>query len=78
MKTVRIRLESLHLEEMDKIIKEKGISRDQYINQALSFYNQYHKRKKLSKSFEMATKLVSESSMTSNSELDQLIDEGLD
>lgn len=78
MKTVRIRLEPLHLEEMDKIVKEKGISRDQYISEALSFFNYYHKREMLAKAFVKASQLVRDSSMEVNAEFDLLINEGVD
>lgn len=78
MKTVRIRLELLHLEEMDKIVKEKGISKDQYISEALSFFNHYHKQEKLAKAFVKASQLVRDSSMEVNAEFDLLINEGVD
>ena len=77
MKYVRIKLIPLHLEEMDKIVKEKGISRDQYISEALDFYSRYQKREKLVNAFAKASQLVRESSMEVNAEFDCLIDEGV-
>jgi hypothetical protein len=61
--------------ETEEILKEKGIPRNRYINEALDFYNRYHKRKKISNAFAKASALVRESSMEINAEFDQLIDE---
>lgn len=47
MKTLSLKLNESVFEETEGILKEKGISRNRYINEALDFYNRYHKRKKL-------------------------------
>ncbi|MCZ8134123.1 MAG: hypothetical protein O9252_01320 [Algoriphagus sp.] len=75
MKTLSLKLNESVFEEMDGILKEKGISRNRYINEALEFYNRYHKRKKLDKAFAKASAMVRDSSMEVNAEFDQLIDE---
>jgi len=76
MKSLSLKLDDSVFEETEKILKEKGIDRNRYINEALDFYNRYYHRKKLAKAFEKATNMVRESSMEINAEFDQMIDEG--
>ena len=76
MKRWTIKLEESVFEETEHILKEKGIPRNRYINEALDFYNRYHKRKKLAKAFAKASQPVRDSSMEVNEEFDLLIDEG--
>lgn len=76
MKTLSLKLNESVFEETEGILKEKGISRNRYINESLDFYNRYHKRKKLAKAFAKASQLVRDSSMEVNAEFDQLINEG--
>ena len=78
MKRWTIKLEESVFEETEHILKEKGIPRNRYINEALDFYNRYHKRKKLAKAFAKASQLVRHSSMEVNEEFDFLINEGFD
>lgn len=75
MKTLSLKLNDAVFEETEDILKEKGISRNRYINEAVEFYNNYHKRKKLAKAFAKASKMVRDSSMEVNAEFDRLIDE---
>ncbi|GAB3222351.1 hypothetical protein J0A67_11630 [Algoriphagus aestuariicola] len=76
MKTLSLKLDDAVFEETEDILKEKGIARNRYINEALDFYNRFHKRKKLAKAFAKASILVRDSSMEINEEFDKLIDEG--
>jgi hypothetical protein len=76
MKTLSLKLNQSVFEETEDILKEKGIPRNRYINEALDFYNRYHKRKKLAQAFAKASKLVRDSSLEVNAEFDRLIDEG--
>ncbi|SHO64266.1 hypothetical protein [Algoriphagus zhangzhouensis] len=76
MKTLSLKLDNSVFEETEEILKEKGIARNRYINEALDFYNRYYQRKKLAKAFEKASQMVRESSMEINAEFDQMIDEG--
>lgn len=76
MKTLSLKLNDAVFEETEDILKEKGIPRNRYINEAVEFYNRYHKRKKLAKAFAKASKMVRASSMEVNAEFDRLIDEG--
>lgn len=75
MKLLSLKLDEPIFIETEEILKEKGIPRNRYINEALEFYNRYHKRKKIAKAFAKASGLVRESSMEINAEFDQLIDE---
>ncbi|MFN3761257.1 MAG: hypothetical protein ACK4SF_18740 [Algoriphagus aquaeductus] len=75
MKTLSLKLNESVFEETEDILKEKGISRNRYINEALDFYNRYHKRKKLAMAFAKASAMVRDFSMEVNAEFDQLIDE---
>lgn len=75
MKLLSLKLDEPIFMETEEILKEKGIPRNRYINEALDFYNRYHKRKKIAKAFAKASDLVRESSMEINAEFDQLIDE---
>ena len=75
MKLLSLKLDEPIFMETEEILKEKGITRNRYINEALDFYNRYHKRKKIAKAFAKASSLVRESSMEINAEFDQLIDE---
>lgn len=75
MKLLSLKLDEPIYKETEEILKEKGIPRNRYINEALDFYNRYQKRKKIAKAFAKASVLVRESSMEINAEFDQLIDE---
>jgi hypothetical protein len=75
MKTLSLKLNEAVFEETEDILREKGIPRNRYINEALDFYNRYYKRKKLAKAFAKASGLVRETSMEVNAEFDRLIDE---
>ena len=76
MRTLSLKLNEAVFEETEGILKEKGIPRNRYINEAVEFYNRYHKRKKLARDFAKASELVRDSSMEVNAEFDRLIDEG--
>ena len=75
MKLLSLKLDEPIFMETEEILKEKGIPSNRYINEALDFYNRYHKRKKITKAFAKARALVRETSMEINAEFDQLIDE---
>lgn len=76
MKTLSLKLDNSVFEETEEILKEKGIARNRYINEALDFYNRYYQRKKLANEFKKASNLVRENSMEINAAFDKMIDEG--
>lgn len=73
MKRLAVSLENAIFEETDGILREKGIPRNRNINEALDFYNRYHKEKKLANAFAKASAMVRDSSMEVNAEFDLLI-----
>lgn len=75
MKRWTIKLNDSVFEETEDILREIGIPRNRYINEAFDFCNRYHKRKKLAKAFAKAYQLVRNSSTEVNEEFDLLIDE---
>ncbi len=75
MKTLSLKLDEELFEETEKLIKQKGVPRNRYINQALDFYNRFQKRKELAGAFKRASGLVRNSTLEINNEFDQLIDE---
>ncbi|MHA7129664.1 hypothetical protein [Algoriphagus namhaensis] len=75
MKTLSLKLDEELFEETEKLIKQKGIARNRYINEALDFYNRFQKRRKIAEAFKNASELVRTSSMQINKEFDQLMDE---
>lgn len=77
MKRLTVSLEKSIFEETEGVLKEKGIPRNRHINEAIDFYNRYHKRKKLAEAFAKASAMVRDSSMEVNAEFDLLIDEGV-
>lgn len=76
MKTLSLKLDNSVFKETEEILKEKGIARNRYINEALDFYNRYYQRKKLANEFKKASNLVRENSMEINAAFDKMIDEG--
>lgn len=73
MKTLSLKLDLEIFEETEKIIKDKKVPRNRYINQALDFYNNFQKRKKLATEFANASGLVGNNSLEILAEFDALI-----
>lgn len=77
MKTLTLKLPPILFEEIKENAAEKGISVDRYSIEALEIHNRTHNREKLAKAFSRASFLVRESSMKTNAEWDQLLDDEL-
>ena len=75
MKTLTFKLPLLLFKGIKENAAEKGISMESYSIEALEIHNRTQNRKKLAKAFSRASLLVRESSMETNAEWDQLIDE---
>ena len=75
MKTLTLKLPLLLFKGIKENAAEKGISMESYSIEALEIHNRTQNRKKLAKAFSRASLLVRESSMETNAEWDQLIDE---
>ena len=72
MKNLSLKLSDSVFTETEKVIKKIRKPRNRYINDALSFYNKYHKKKLLRQLLERESKLVSKSSKEILSELERL------
>lgn len=75
MKTLSLKLDEELFEETEKLIKQKGVARNRYINDALDFYNRFQKRREMAEAFKNTAELVKNSSMLINEEFDHLMDE---
>ena len=75
MKTLTLKLPPLLFKRIKENAAEKGISMESYSIEALKIYISTCNRKKLAKAFSRASLLVRESSMETNAEWDQLLDD---
>lgn len=63
MKTLSLKLDDLVFDEAEVITAELKLARNRYINEAVSLYNQYNKRKLLKKKLAKESLLVQKNSM---------------
>jgi hypothetical protein len=63
MKTLSLKLDDLVFDEAEVITAELKLARNRYINEAVSLYNQYNKRKLLKKKLAKESVLVQKDSM---------------
>lgn len=63
MKTLSLKLDDLVFDEAEIITAELKLARNRYINEAVSLYNQYNKRKLLKKKLAKESQLVQKDSM---------------
>lgn len=75
MKTLTLKLPLLLFKGIKENAAEKGISMESYIIEALEIHHRTQNRKKLAKAFSRASLLVRESSMETNAEWNQLLDD---
>jgi hypothetical protein len=75
MKTLTLKLPLLLFKGIKENAAEKGISMESYSIEALEIHHRTQNRKKLAKAFSRASLLVRESSMETNAEWDQLLDD---
>ncbi len=75
MKNISLKLQEQILQETDALLEHLKKSRNKYINEAIEFYNQHHKRKLLEEQLAVESKLVSEDSMNVLKEFEILEDE---
>jgi hypothetical protein len=72
MKNLSLKLSDTVFNETELVIKKIRKPRNRYINDALSFYNKFHKKKLLKELLEKESKLVSKSSKEILEELEKL------
>ena len=75
MKTLSLKLDDSVFEETEEVVAELKVARNRYINEALSLYNKFNKRKALKKRLAKESKLVTQSSAEILTEFEKLADE---
>lgn len=75
MKTLSLKLDDNIFEETEKMTSKLKLARNRYINEALSIYNLYNKRRFLKKQLTKESKSISKDSMEILAEFEKLIDE---
>ena len=75
MKILSLKLDDEIFDEAEEITTKLKLARNRYINEAVSLYNQYHKRKILKKQLTNESKLTSKDSLEILHEFEKLIDE---
>ena len=72
MKSLSLKIEDSIINETDELIKDIKISRNQYINQAIAYYNNIKKKNKIEKQLRDSSKLVAKNSMEVLKEFEEL------
>jgi metal-responsive CopG/Arc/MetJ family transcriptional regulator len=72
MKNLSLKLSDSVFEETEQVIKKIRKPRNRYINDALTFYNRYHKKKLLKELLQKESGLVTKSSKEILDELEKL------
>jgi predicted transcriptional regulator len=75
MKILSLKLDDEIFDEAEEITTKLKLARNRYINEAVSVYNQYNKRKLLKKQLANESKLISKDSLDILHEFEKLIDE---
>ena len=74
MKILSLKLDDEIFDEAEEITTKLKLARNRYINEAVSVYNQYNKRKLLKKQLANESKLISKDSLEILHEFEKLID----
>jgi antitoxin component of RelBE/YafQ-DinJ toxin-antitoxin module len=75
MKTLSLKLDDNIFEETEKVVSELNLTRNRYINEALSLYNQFNKRRVLKKKLAKESRIVAQTSREILAEFEKLADE---
>jgi len=75
MKSISLKLQDQILHETESLLEHLKTSRNKYINDAVEYYNDYHKRNLLEEQILRESLLVSEDSMSVLCEFEKLEDE---
>ena len=75
MKTLSLKLDDSTFEEAEKITAELNLARNRYINEAVSIYNRYNKRKLLKNKLLKESKLTMKESLKVLNEFEKFVDE---
>jgi hypothetical protein len=74
MKTLSLKLDDKIFDEAEEITSKLNLARNRYINEAVSIYNLFNKRRLLKKQLSKESKLTSKDSMDVLHEFEKLID----
>ena len=75
MKTLSLKLDDSVFEETEDVVSELKLPRNRYINDALTLYNQFNKRRVLKRKLSKESQLVYQSSAEVLAEFEKLADE---
>jgi hypothetical protein len=75
MKTLSLKLDDEIYEEAEKITSKLKLARNRYINEAVSVYNLFNKRRLLKKQLEKESKLTQKDALEILHEFEKLMDE---
>jgi predicted transcriptional regulator len=75
MKTLSLKLDDKIFDEAEELTAKLNLARNRYINEAVSIYNLYNRRRLLKNQLMKESKLISKDSMDILHEFDKLIDE---
>lgn len=75
MKTLSLKLDDSTFDEAEEIIAQLKLARNRYINEAVSIYNQFNKRKLLKNRLAKESKLITKDSLNILHEFEKFIDE---
>jgi len=75
MKILSLKLDDKIYEEAEELTSKLKLARNRYINEAVSIYNLYNKRKLLKKQLMKESRMTSQDSMEILHEFEKLIDE---
>ena len=75
MKILSLKLDDDIFEEAEEITSKLHLARNRYINEAVSIYNRYNKRRLLKNQLIKESALVSKDNMSILNEFEKLLDE---
>jgi predicted transcriptional regulator len=75
MKTLSLKLDDHIFDETEKLISKLKKPRNRYINEALSIYNLYNKRRLLKKQLIKESRAIKDDTLEILSDFEKLIDE---
>ena len=75
MKTLSLKLDDKIFDEAEEITSELKLARNRYINEAVSIYNLFNKRRILQKKLTKESKIVIKDSMSILHEFEKIVEE---
>jgi hypothetical protein len=75
MKNLSLKMDNAVFEETERITVQINKNRNQYINEAVQFYNLLQKRRIISRQLQKESRLVQDESMKVLAEFEKLLDE---